>query len=363
MSAPQMPTDRPPLRAIGAADLRVQPPERIGDLLAEPIQRDRVPGLIPASGVLVVYGDAQAGKTFCVMDVCAHIALGMPLQGRPVLQGSVLYVVAEGSSGFPKRLRALVQKFPDLVAAPIKVIRQAVNLREWRNDFLVRARDVAEDCGDLGLIVLDTLSQTLFGEENGADVIDYIGAAGWLAQNLACSVLIVHHQGKDASRGMRGHSALRGNVDVVIHIRADADGNRVMTTDPAQGGKTRDDEAMTLGFRLRAVPVGRDSVGREITSCIVEYRDADIEPRRPVTGAAQKLLMQLAGELARASSRYRPDDTPVFTRAELAALWSSTKKQAGRAKQASPSYMDRPLVELLAGGHLQADGADLWFPR
>jgi hypothetical protein len=357
----------PPLRSVSSAELRVQASQRIGDLLAEPSPRDRVPGLIPASGVVVVYGDSQSGKTFWAMDLCAHIALGLPLQGKHVQQGSVLYVIAEGQGGFPKRLRALVQKFPDLPAAPFRVIRQAVNLREMKNDLLVRARDAEEDGGDLGLVALDTLSQTLYGDENGADVIEYIGAANWLAQQIQCPILIVHHEGKDSSRGMRGHSALRGNVDAVIHIKANAGGGRLLTTDPAQGGKTRDDEPVNLGFRLMAVPVGRDVSGREITSCIVEYQDQDttLAGRKPVTGAAQKLLIQLAGDLARASARYRPDGTPVFSRDDLESAWAAAKKATGRTKYAAPSYLAKPLADLLSNGHLMGDGTgvDLWFPR
>lgn len=359
MSAPQ----RPPLRAVGTLELRVRAPERIGDLLAEPIPRDLIQGLMPRKGVIVIYGDAGSGKTFWVLDVCPHIALGLSLQGRVVQQGGVLYVIAEGQGGFARRLRALVQKYLDLPSAPFRVIRQAVNLREMKDDLLIRAKDVVEDVGHLGLVVLDTLSQTLYGDENGADVVEYVGAANWLAEQLGCAVVVLHHEGKDSSRGMRGHSALRGNVDVVIRLK-NADGNRLLTTDPSHGGKTRDDEPVNLGFRLKTVPVGRDATGREITSCIVEYCDAAIDAqRRPVTGAAQKLLIQLAGDLARGSHRYRPDGTPVFSRSDLEVAWAAAKKATGRAKYAAPSYVSKPLADLFANGHLMSDGGDLWFPR
>ncbi|MDD4999423.1 MAG: hypothetical protein PHO55_00405 [Thiomonas arsenitoxydans] len=49
MSAP---TSRPPLRAVSTAELRVQPPERIGDLLAETIACDRIQGLIPSKATI-----------------------------------------------------------------------------------------------------------------------------------------------------------------------------------------------------------------------------------------------------------------------------------------------------------------------
>ena len=361
------PSPAPALRAVEGRKLRVHAPERVPDLLALRLQQHQVAGLLPRKAVSVLYGDAQAGKTFLALDLAACIVTGRAFGGRQVKQGAVLYVIAEGFGGFGKRLRALVQQYPDLPSSSLRAIRQAVNLREWKEDLLIRARDVEEDAGPLGLIVLDTLSQTLWGDENsGQDMGQYVAAAALLADELGCPVLILHHHGKDASRGMRGSSTLRGNVDVALYLKTDADGNRVATTDPASGGKSRDDEPVTIGFRLRAVPVGHDADGHEITSCVVEHQDPGLAlplPRKPILGAAQKLLIQLAGDLARASPRYRADGTPLVARSDLESAWAATKKATDHQKQAAPSYMARPLADLLSGGHLVQEGADLWFPR
>lgn len=363
MNAPGRPAT---LRAVDAQTaLRVVAPQRISDLLAEKLPEDRVAGLIPHKGLVVLFGDANSGKTFFGLDLCACTATGQEFAGLKTKQGAVLYIVAEGYGGFAKRLRALSQKYPDLTSAPFRVIRQAVNLREWKEDVLTRARDVEQDAGDLGLVLIDTLSQTIFGDENGKDMAEYVAAAAQVSDLLGCPVLIAHHQGKDATRGMRGSSTLRGNVDVAIHLKADADGNRVATTDPTSGGKSRDDEPIALGFRLLPVVVGRDETGREVTSCVVEYQSADLAQaaRKPVIGAAQKLLIQLAGDLARGAARYRPDGTPCFPRADLEAAWAAAKKATHRDKQAAPSYMSRPLADLVTSGHLMQEGCDLWFPR
>ena len=345
--------------------LRVRAPERIADLLAEALSEDLVDGLIPRKSVTVLWGDSQSGKTFFALDLAACIATGQEFAGRKVKQGSILYVAAEGYGGLPKRLRALVQKFPDLPSCGFCAVRQSVNLREWKGDLLIRARDVIDDAGPLGLLVLDTLSQTIYGDENGKDMGEYVGAAGWLADELDCSLLIIHHQGKDAARGMRGSSALRGNVDVAIHLKSDSHGNRMATTDSSQGGKSRDDEPVEIGFRLHVCAVGHDTSGREITSCVVEYQAADFahQNSKPLVGAAQKLLKELAADLARASCRYRPDGTPLIACADLQGAWAASKKATGRDKQAAPSYMSRPLADLVANGHLMQEGGDLWFSR
>ena len=345
-------------------ELLVRVPERAADILAERLPEDQVAGLLPRASTIVLAGDANSGKTFLALDIAVSIALGREVAGRRVRQGSVLYVAAEGRSGLPRRLRALAQKYPDLPAAPLRLLRQAINLREAAADLLIRVRDIEQDVGDLGLLVLDTLSQTLFDDENSPAMTAYIRTAGWLASEIGCPVLVLHHLGKDASRGMRGHSSLRGNIDVAIRLAVDPDGNRIASTDPTAGGKSRDDEPVTVGFRLRPMAVGRSPDGAEVTSCTVEYQSADlIKPRKPVAGAAQRLLIQLAADLARAASRHREDGTPLISRADLDAAWAAAKRATRHVKQAAPSYLNRPLGDLVANGHLMCDGSDLWFPR
>lgn len=354
---------KPALRAVDtAAPMHVKAPERLSDILAEPLPEWQVVGLIPRASTVVLFGDSQAGKTFFALDIAASIATGRALSGRQVRQGSVLYVAAEGYGGFGKRLRALVQRFPDLPASPFRVLRQAIDFRTHHNELLVRARDVEEDGGRLGLIVIDTLSQTIFGDENGTDMTDYISRAGLLAGETGAPVMIAHHQGKDAAKGARGSSSLRGNSDVMIRLVTDAAGNRVATTDPAQGGKSRDGEPVSVGFRLRALEVGGNQ-----TSCVVDYQDVgacSATVRKHPAGAAQKLLYQLAGDLAKAAGAAgaRRGGRPVLRLDDLEKAWAAAKTATGQSKQASPSYMSRPLAGLVEAGLLAQDGELLWHP-
>ena len=72
----------------------------------------------------------------------------------------------------------------------------------------------------LRLLVVDTLARAMPGaDENSAQETGaVIAAADYLKEELRCTVALVHHEGKDGSRGARGTSALRGAWDAAYQI-------------------------------------------------------------------------------------------------------------------------------------------------
>lgn len=346
----------------GAAEMKIQRPQTVGEILAEPLPTYVVRPLLARRAVHVLYGDANCGKTFFALDLAARVATGGTWQGMRIKAAPVLYVAAEGLAGIGRRLRALVQQYPGLPAAPLRFIRQPIDLIGDLADLTTRASDLAEDQGDLGLIVLDTLAQTIGGrDENGPDMAQYVASSARLADKTGSPVLIVHHGGKDASRGARGHSALRGNVDAIFKISTGDDGTRTVTAE-----KVRDDEIEPFAYRLRPVPVGTDQDGIEQTSCVIEYLDAQpakLATRKPLSGSAQRLLYRLASEIAAVNAeqgRLASNGKPLIERARLIEVWQATQKAAGRTRT-SPSYVARPLAELVSCGHLEpVAGGDAW---
>lgn len=341
-------------------DLKVRRPESVSDILSEPLPGYIIRPLVAEKSVYVLYGDANCGKTFLALDLAARIATGGTWREQHIKAGVVLYVVAEGASGMSKRLRALMQRYPGLPAAPLRILRQPVDLISAVDDILVRARDINEDLGRLSLIVLDTLAQTLGGrDENSGDMAAYIAAATRLATETGAAVIILHHSGKDSARGARGHSALRGNVDGIYKITTSDDGRRTV-----QAEKARDDDVPPFGFTLRTVAVGRDADGIEQSSCIVDYCDgsAAAAGKRPITGSSQKLLYRIASEIAAGSAeqgKLAPNGRPIIERERLVETWQATQKAAGR-RRASPSYIIRPLSDLVDAGYLVHVGDDSW---
>lgn len=350
----------PTLAVDNTAAMRVAAPRSVAEILAEPLPAYVIRPLLARRAVHVVYGDANCGKTFWALDLSARIACGGDWQGKQISSAPVLYVAAEGYGGLPKRLRALVQQYPGLPAAPFRIIRQALDLIEANGDLITRAKDLAEDQGALGLVVLDTLAQTIGGrDENGSDMATYVQRAAALADNTGAPVLIVHHAGKDAQRGARGHSALRGNVDAVYRITADESGVRTVAAE-----KCRDDTISPFCYTLRTVDVGRDAEGECQTSCIVEYRtDLSVRPlRRPLVGDRQKLLYRLAGEIARASAdagALAANGRPIVETAKLLETWQAAAKAAG-TKKTNPGAATSALEALVSGGYLESAGEGTW---
>src|SRR4029077_3791236 len=89
-----------------------------------------VKGLIPSSGLIVVWGPPKCGKSFWTFDLVMHIALARPYRSRRVQKGTVVYLALEGSHGFKARIEAFRQRClpeePDLV--PFYLIADALNL-------------------------------------------------------------------------------------------------------------------------------------------------------------------------------------------------------------------------------------------
>lgn len=82
-----------------------------------------------------------------------------------------------------------------------------------------------------GLVVVDTLAAGFgSGNENSPDDMGaFLPNIRRLCAGTSAHVMIVHHTGKDAERGARGHSALRAAVDTEIEVVADQSGNRTAT--------------------------------------------------------------------------------------------------------------------------------------
>jgi hypothetical protein len=89
----------------------------------------------------------------------------------------------------------------------------------------------------------------------------------------AC-VLFVHHSGKDAAKGARGHSCLRAAIDSEFELVADEEtGAR-----SAAVVKQRDlPKGAVFEFRLEQVTLGQNPHGEDVTTCLVESETATVQ--------------------------------------------------------------------------------------
>ena len=81
---------------------------RFADIKALDSDEDySVKGLLPRSGLAVVWGPPKCGKSFWTFDLLMHVALGWEYRGYRVRQGPVIYICLEGGARLPQAARRL----------------------------------------------------------------------------------------------------------------------------------------------------------------------------------------------------------------------------------------------------------------
>jgi len=174
--------------------------------------------VLPESSYLsVVFGPPSGGKSFTVLDMCCSIDCGQDWHMHRVKKKPVLYLAAEGQAGMLKRIEAWKQyhkrDLPTFALLPMPcLVDEPTQRRELLNM-------IAELPQKPGIIVLDTLARSMTGDENStADMGKVVIAAGILIEETGAQVIIIHHTGKDESRGPRGAIALTGATDTMLKV-------------------------------------------------------------------------------------------------------------------------------------------------
>ncbi|WP_399697543.1 AAA family ATPase [Xenophilus sp.] len=206
----------------------------IDELEALPPPRWLVPGVLVEGSLAAIYGAPESGKSFLAVDMSMAVAGGLDWHGRPVERGGVLYVAAEGAPGLGKRVRAWkLEHGAQGQQFDFRLMRDELNLAAER-DGGVRAfvQAVADELGPLKLVVIDTLNQTAAGaDENSAkDMGRYIASMKRLRDETGAAVVVVHHSGKDVSKGMRGSTAILGAMDTTVEVDRDKDRRAITVT-------------------------------------------------------------------------------------------------------------------------------------
>ena len=222
-----------------------------------------VKGLLPRSGLVVIWGPPKCGKSFWATDVGLHIALNWEYRGRRVQQATVVYIILEGRHGFPARIEAFkqhhgVQSAPfHLITKPLDLVRKA--------DALIASIEAQLGDERPGVVFIDTQNRSLAGSESkDEDMAAYLAAAGKIEEKFGCLIVIIHHCGIDATRP-RGHTSLSGTVEVQIAVKRGGDGEVITTVELAKDME----EGTEIFSRLVPVDVGADPDGDPITSLVV----------------------------------------------------------------------------------------------
>ena len=187
-----------------------------------PQMRWLVDGVLPDSGLACVYGSPGTGKSFLCLDIAAKVALGQDWFGRKTIPASVLYIALEGEQGFYGRIKAWEVHNQTKMPTSARFMYNKFNITDGK-DIGRLACAIAECDEDTELIIIDTLNRASPGndENSSKDMGQIIEGCSVLRSQFGGLVLLVHHDGKDATRGLRGHSSLLAALDVALKVEVD----------------------------------------------------------------------------------------------------------------------------------------------
>jgi KaiC/GvpD/RAD55 family RecA-like ATPase len=326
---------------------------------------------IAENSISVVYGPSNVGKSFFCMSLAYYIAAGEEWINNKVKRGSVLYLATEGGRAFENRLYALHEAhgFNDVSLA---VRPSPINLYDADED-IAKVEAIMAEIGKrmepVTVLVIDTLARATAGqmdENNNSEMSKLIAGLDAIRERTGVHIMLVHHSGKDASKGARGASALRAACDTEIELSFDEE-TRVRT---ARATKQRDMETgAEINFVLQIVELGEDADGDQVTTCIIreatrEEMEAVQSDARP-QGANQKLFlkcfMQLRGERVGGPN---PSGAGWPEAGKFWCIDSSTLEEhfVGKVTTKKPQQTwTQTLRDLVAKGYCEVNAGKIWI--
>jgi RecA-family ATPase len=239
----------------------------------------------------VVYGESNVGKTFFALDLAVHVAAardwhGYKVSGKLGHTSPVVYVACEGGQGLRNRIVAIRQNDPELAAAAgpnFMLLSTGLDLCGC-NDAAALIEVIGNRCKSPSLIIIDTLAMAFgSGDENTAkDMGLFIANCTCLRAETGAHVMVIHHSGKNTSKGARGSGSLRAAADSEIELTRS--GDVIMAKDRKQRDKQR---GKIFAYKLQSVFLGNDEDGDAVTSAVVETT----EPLKEATQLKGQLLI------------------------------------------------------------------------
>lgn len=199
--------------------------------------------ILPAGSLVCLYGKRGQGKTFLALDWACCIATGTAWQERTAQKGRVAYLLAERPAGLGRRLRGWFGHVGlDESAGKAKLEAEGVHwlvfgqrrfpldneadraelIQLLKKEFPTPDEGTSSRQTGLSLLVMDPLVFFMDGSENETrDMQKFIDGALDLVNQIGCSILLVHHEGKGNIQnilGARGSSALEAGMDTVVYL-------------------------------------------------------------------------------------------------------------------------------------------------
>ena len=178
-----------------------------------------VPNFICKGRMTQMHGPAKSGKSMALLNMAACIATGQPFAGLQTTQAKVLYLDYENYPQKDVRVRLqnmgfnadelkqnlIILSFPDIPCLD-------TNAGGAHLAAMVEMHDI-------DLVIIDTVSRTISGEENSNDTWSrFYNYTGKRLKQLGVALVRIDHIGKDPLKGARGGSSKSTDVDIICAL-------------------------------------------------------------------------------------------------------------------------------------------------
>ena len=176
-----------------------------------------IPDVLPACEIGMLFAPPKSFKTFLIMEMMFSLSAGIQtFNHTPARKYRVVYIAGEGPTSIgAKHLPAWARaRGVDIDNMDFHIVRRMLRVAEPGavDEFVDMVGPLKPD-----VIIVDTMALSTLGlEENSSkDMGLFVAAMDRVRVDLSCSIVAIHHTGKDTERGSRGSNSVEGAAGFV----------------------------------------------------------------------------------------------------------------------------------------------------
>lgn len=232
-----------------------------------------IKGVLPARSTGILFGEPGAGKSFAAIDMAASVAAGEMFNLHKSKRGSVVYIAGEGHAAITTRFKARLTGDQTNAAERIHISSRSVTFAGTTQDVQTLIAELDGMAEPPRLVVIDTLFRATVGADVNSheDMSKFWQVIDQMKERYGCTVLVVHHSGRNEVGRSFGSVVLLANADFEISVTTDESGNKVISNTKQKDAE----EFAPMAFKLNQVSLGfvQDEFGdmENVTSCTIEF--------------------------------------------------------------------------------------------
>ena len=331
-----------------------------------------VENLIEENTIVVFYGAPKSGKSLSVQHLCHYLAIGQAWCDHEVKAKShVIYFAFEDPNLLKLRQKALLAQFPPpnlKECGQVKIIGNPPDV--FKKETLMAIRDEFFLMSDIyevahSILVIDTLAMANknLGDENTSTAMAKVVEQLQTFNLYRITVILVHHSGKDRTKGMRGHNSLEAGVDNIFEVSKKKETVSIKQTHWRNGesGKT-----IELNLTKTDLPVMEFRKKVLVSMPVLNFKDLSLKAPKNFSRAELIVLKAITTLLETNPFDPPPNiEIPLNVKAALLEdVYKATKAAGispnGKSPRASKLATERAMDNLHDKGLIEYKGGFIW---